>query len=301
MAPTDEPFILIVEDDPDQVALMQAAFTKSLSRAKLHFVFSSWEARAYLARKSPYHDWEQCPTPSLIVLNQGRSEVGVLETLKWMDEREGLAKIPVIVFTAPEHARKAHEHRVRRYMLMPDDFGELVVAVREELGLPAVVSTTITSGGAQEHEALSVGSEPGPIEVQGVIPWIADAETWVFTYVGPEAVKLLGYPIEDWYEKGFWAKHIHDDDRDWTINYCEGMSRTKEAYVFDYRMTKKGGGFIWLRDFVRVDSLRGVPVTLRGFMFDISDLDEDEAGSEHRPHKRDPSYGGSDKEPHWVK
>ena len=220
----------------------------------------------------------------------------MLETLKWMDEREGLAKIPVIVFTAPQHSRKAHEHRVRRYMPMPDDYGELVVAVGEELGLPVVVSTTDPA-----EEEVPADSEPGPIEVQGVIPWIADAETWVFTYVGPEAVKLLGYPIEDWYEKDFWAKHIHDDDRDQVINYCERMSRTNEAYVFDYRMTKKGGGFIWLRDFVRVDSLDGVPVTLRGFMFDISELDENEAGSEHSPHKKDPDDGGSDKEPHWAK
>ena len=61
-------------------------------------------------------------------------------------------------------------------------------------------------------------------------------------------------------------------------------------------MTKKGGGFIWLRDFVRVDSLDGVPVTLRGFMFDISDLAEEEAGSGHPPPKRDLDEGGSDKE-----
>jgi len=293
MAPPDEPFILIVEDDPDQVALMQAAFTKSLSRAKLHFVFSSWEARAYLARESPYHDWERYPTPSLIVLNLGHSEAGVLETLKWMDEREGLAKIPVIVFTAPEHSRKAREHRVRRYMLMPGDFGELVVAVGEELGLPVVVSTTDSA-----EEEVPADSEPGPIEVQGVIPWVADAETWIFSYVGPEAENLLGYPIRDWYKEDFWARHIHDDDRDQVINYCERMSRTNEAYVFDYRMTKKGGGFIWLRDFVRVDSLDGVPVTLRGFMFDISELDEDEAGGGHAPLKMDPDDGGSDKELH---
>jgi len=110
---------------------------------------------------------------------------------------------------------------------------------------------------------------------------------------------LLGYPITDWYKKGFWAKHIHDDDRDWALNYCERMSRTKEEYVFDYRMTKKGGGFIWLRDFVRVDSLDGVPVTLRGFMFDISELDKDEAGGGHPPHKKDPDDGGSDEELPW--
>ena len=39
-----------------------------------------------------------------------------------------------------------------------------------------------------------------------VIPWEADARTWQFTYVGPQAEALLGYPIEQWYEDGFWAE-----------------------------------------------------------------------------------------------
>ena len=43
-------------------------------------------------------------------------------------------------------------------MMKPDDFGELVVAVREELGLPGVLSTpqAVTTGGAQETEPVSV-------------------------------------------------------------------------------------------------------------------------------------------------
>ena len=62
MAPNDEPFILIVEDDPDQAALIHAAFKTSLAQAKTHFVLSGWEARAYLARQSPYHDWDPVST-----------------------------------------------------------------------------------------------------------------------------------------------------------------------------------------------------------------------------------------------
>ena len=43
MAESSEPFILVVEDDAEHSALIQAAFKKSLARAKLHFVFSGWE------------------------------------------------------------------------------------------------------------------------------------------------------------------------------------------------------------------------------------------------------------------
>ena len=60
-------------------------------------------------------------------------------------------------------------------------------------------------------------------------------------------------------------------------------------------MVKADGGIIWLRDFVAVDALKGVPVTIRGFMFDISDTKEDEETERLRPRTDDP-----DKAPNLV-
>jgi hypothetical protein len=47
-------------------------------------------------------------------------------------------------------------------------------------------------------------------------------------------------------------------------------------------MVKKDGGALWLRDFVSVDYLNGVPVTLKGVMFDISDIEENRKKAENR-------------------
>ena len=47
-------------------------------------------------------------------------------------------------------------------------------------------------------------------------------------------------------------------------------------------MVKKDGGTLWLRDFVSVDSLKGLPVTLKGVMFDISDIKESRKKAENR-------------------
>ena len=137
MTPSDEPFLLIVEDDPDQAALIQAAFKKNLARSRTHLVFYGWEAQAYLNRASPYHDWTRYPAPSLIVLDLGLPDITGFEILEWMAESKWLAKIPVIVFTAsedPEHERRAYELGVRRYMRKLDDYGALVDAAKEELG-----------------------------------------------------------------------------------------------------------------------------------------------------------------------
>ena len=136
MAPNDEPFILIVEDNPDQAALIQAALKTNLARSRTHLVFYGWEARAYLNRESPYHDWTPYPAPSLIVLDLGLPDITGFEILEWMAESKWLAKIPVIVFTAsedPEHERRAYALGVRRYMRKLDDYDALVDAVKEEL------------------------------------------------------------------------------------------------------------------------------------------------------------------------
>ena len=46
------------------------------------------------------------------------------------------------------------------------------------------------------------------VEVKGIIPWEADAQTWEFSYVGSQAEEMLGYPLERWYEPGFWVSCI---------------------------------------------------------------------------------------------
>ena len=144
--------------------------------------------------------------------------------------------------------------------------------------------------------ALESGNElEGIMDTPGVIPWIADAETWHFAFVGNQAEDMLGYPVDDWYKSDFWVNHIHEEDRTRVIGYCLENSQAMRDYVFDYRMVKEDGGVIWLRDFVGVDSLNGVPVTIRGFMFDISDTkledeetEEDEETDRFRPRTHGP-------------
>jgi PAS domain-containing protein len=41
------------------------------------------------------------------------------------------------------------------------------------------------------------------VETANVIPWEADPTTWRFTYIGPQAAKILGYPMEEWYGDDF--------------------------------------------------------------------------------------------------
>jgi PAS domain S-box-containing protein len=108
------------------------------------------------------------------------------------------------------------------------------------------------------------------MESANILPWEADAESWRFTYAGDQAIKMLGYPVEQWYEPDFWAAHIHPDDREQAISFCETRSAKLEYYEFEYRMIAMDGQIVWIHDLVNVFRKNGQPKTLRGFMIDIT-------------------------------
>ncbi len=109
------------------------------------------------------------------------------------------------------------------------------------------------------------------LEQTSAIPWEADAETWMFQYVGPQALTVLGYPLEDWYEEGFWEAHLHPEDRDYAMGFCAEASQHSERFEFEYRMLSTKGEVVWLYDLVSVEFEDGKPKTLQGFMLDITD------------------------------
>lgn len=109
--------------------------------------------------------------------------------------------------------------------------------------------------------------------IEGIV-WEADANTVSFTYVSKQAERLLGFSIDEWYTDGFWANHLHPDDKEKTINYCISQTKKMLAHEFSYRFICKDGTIIWLRDIVNVIVEDGKPRWLRGVMFDITHLIE---------------------------
>ena len=114
------------------------------------------------------------------------------------------------------------------------------------------------------------------VDSTGGIVWEADASTFNFNYVSKQAERLLGYSTEDWYTPGFWAAHIHPDDRKKTVDYCLLQTKQKLDHDFIYRFISKKGKAVWLRDIVNVIVEDGKPRWLRGVMLDISLQKENE-------------------------
>ena len=102
------------------------------------------------------------------------------------------------------------------------------------------------------------------------IVWEADATNFTFTFVSRQAERLLGFPLADWLQPGFWAKHLHPQDKDWASEYCAACTGRAEAHDFEYRFIAADGRTVWLHDIVTVVTENGAPRWLRGIMVDIS-------------------------------
>ena len=117
---------------------------------------------------------------------------------------------------------------------------------------------------SQEHLQAIVNS------VEGIV-WEADAATFRFTFVSPQAERLLGYPVTQWVvEPHFWTNHLHPDDREEALRYCIKCTRAHRNHEFEYRMIAADGRTVWLRDLVTVVVEDGRLVKLRGILVDIT-------------------------------
>jgi PAS domain-containing protein len=81
---------------------------------------------------------------------------------------------------------------------------------------------------------------------------------------------MLGYPIEDWYQPGFWPAHLHADDREHATREADKLSKLYDNYELEYRMIAKDNREVWFHSLVTVIHEDGQPKTLRGFSIDVT-------------------------------
>ncbi|CCQ73653.1 PAS domain S-box protein [Magnetospira sp. QH-2] len=110
------------------------------------------------------------------------------------------------------------------------------------------------------------------VEGAKAVAWRLDLETRLFTYVSPQAEHLLGVPAEKWTDFEFWADHIHPDDREQAVSFCNAETARGIDHEFEYRMLRDDGSLVWVRDLVVVDHDNlGRPVELSGILVNIDE------------------------------
>ena len=107
--------------------------------------------------------------------------------------------------------------------------------------------------------------------IDGIV-WEADPQTFTFTFVSKQAERILGYPLEQWFEgPSFWPDHMHPDDRDWAVKFCVDATARGEDHQFEYRMISADGRVVWLNDIVTLHTAPDQSLILRGLMVDITE------------------------------
>jgi PAS domain S-box-containing protein len=108
------------------------------------------------------------------------------------------------------------------------------------------------------------------------IVWEADAMTLDFSFVSQQAERLLGYPVVDWLQPGFWVQHLHPEDRDWAPDCYRSCTGRLAQHDFEYRFLARDGRTVWLHDIVTMVEENGAPRWLRGIMVDFTQRKQDE-------------------------
>ena len=112
--------VLIVEDDPDALLLLQRALSKARLKSPVRVAVDGDQAVESLSPKDSGFN----PLPCLVLLNLKLPRRSGLEVLEWMRGRPGLRRIPVIIIsTSGEEQDRIHALRLgaRDYHIKPID------------------------------------------------------------------------------------------------------------------------------------------------------------------------------------
>jgi two-component system, response regulator len=132
-----EKIILLVEDNPSDIALTQRALQKSRIRNELVVVEDGQEALDYLFAAGDYAGREPCLRPALVLLDINLPRLDGLEVLRRLRSDERTRRLPVVILTSSreEHdLATSYDLGANSYIRKPVDFLQFAAAV-EQLGL----------------------------------------------------------------------------------------------------------------------------------------------------------------------
>ena len=121
MIQTEPIEILLVEDSPGDVELIQHGLRRSKLCSKLHVVSDGEEAMKHLESRSVGPDNKR---PDLVLLDIHLPRMNGHEVLRKIRENQRLHTIPVVILTTSDHeddVMNAYNERANAYIQKPND------------------------------------------------------------------------------------------------------------------------------------------------------------------------------------
>jgi len=125
--------ILLAEDDPNDVLLIQRAFQKAGLKHALKVVRDGGQAIEYLSGRGVYADRTKYPMPYLVLLDLKMPGTDGFEVLQWARSDPDTKRLLIVVLTSSnlqEDVDKAYELGANSYLVKPVEFDEMVQLIR---------------------------------------------------------------------------------------------------------------------------------------------------------------------------
>jgi CheY-like chemotaxis protein len=125
----DDTPVLLVEDDPADVRLIQLAFSKLNVSINIIRLTNGDEAVAYLSGASPYENRAAHPMPAVVLLDIKLPRRSGFEVLEWVRrQRSGVKRMPVVILTSSRHSadvNRAYDLGANSYLAKPETASQL--------------------------------------------------------------------------------------------------------------------------------------------------------------------------------
>jgi CheY-like chemotaxis protein len=139
--------VLLVEDNDDDVELTRLGFRRAKLVVNLHRVEDGEKCLAFLRKQGEY---QNAPTPDLILLDLNMPKMSGREVLAEMIKDDHLKGLPVVILTTSEQEEeilKMYKMRCSSYIVKPVDFDKFqkIIATIAEYWFTVVVLPKVAS------------------------------------------------------------------------------------------------------------------------------------------------------------
>ena len=254
--------VLLVEDSPDDAELVM----RHLSRGGFTVDHVQVEERDAFVSQLARGGWDIVISDYALPRFSGMEALGTL--------RATGSELPFILVsgTVGEDVAVAAIRAGAQDYLLKDRLARLVPAVERELRENEVRSERRRAEvslreNERRHRLL--------VESVGAIPWESTVDGRIL-YIGPQAERLLGYPMGRWYEEGFWRRTVHPDDVDRVLAILAGALERGQRAESRYRFRHLDGTWRWFLDIAVPGASESGERVMRGFLVDVTQAIEAE-------------------------
>lgn len=127
--------ILVVDDRPEDVELLQMMFKRSRILNPMQVVHSVHDAICYLKGEGRFADRDLYPFPALLLLDLHLPDGTGFDVLQWVENHRSRAPVAVVVLTGSDIGaiKKAYEYGAHSFLIKPlkyEEFENMVTKVR---------------------------------------------------------------------------------------------------------------------------------------------------------------------------